>query len=70
MPNIGYGSCKETKYMLPCKFYQVRVFNVNELDPLIMQNRKYAVQIASRVSKKTRKMIEERAQQMQLKLLN
>ncbi|XP_063717023.1 large ribosomal subunit protein eL32-like [Symsagittifera roscoffensis] len=70
MPNIGYGSNKRTRYMMPNKFYKVRVFNAKELEPLMMQNQKYAVQIAARCSKKTRKAIEERAQQMQVKLLN
>ena len=56
--------------MMPNKFYKVRVFNAKELEPLMMQNQKYAVQIAARCSKKTRKAIEERAQQMQVKLLN
>ncbi len=70
MPKAGYGSDKRTKFMLPCKFFKVRVFNVKELEPLMMHNHKYAVQIAKRCSKKTRTAIEERAQQLQLKLLN
>merc|ERR1712117_382155 len=51
MPNIGYRTCKKTRYMLPCKFYKVRVFNVKELEPLMMQNHKYAIEIAKSIFK-------------------
>lgn len=42
MPNIGYGSNKKTKYMLPSGFKKFLVHNVKELEVLMMSN-KYVV---------------------------
>merc|ERR1712168_865298 len=39
MPNIGYGSTKKTKHMLPDGFKKFLVHNVSELEILMMQNR-------------------------------
>ena len=70
MPKIGYGSDKKTRHRLPSGFYKFVVNNVKELDMLLMQNRKYAAEIASRVSAKGRKAILERASQLNIKVLN
>merc|ERR1712236_191860 len=37
MPNIGYGSAKETRHMLPTGFRKVLIHNVKELEVLMMQ---------------------------------
>lgn len=39
MPNIGYGSNKKTKHMLPSGFRKFLVHNVKELEVLMMSNR-------------------------------
>merc|ERR1712203_829901 len=39
MPNIGFGSAKTTKHMLPIGFRKVLVHNVKELEVLMMQNK-------------------------------
>lgn len=39
MPNIGYGSNKKTKYMLPTGFKKFLVHNVKELEILMMSNK-------------------------------
>lgn len=39
MPNIGYGSNKKTKYMLPSGFKKFLVHNVKELEVLMMSNK-------------------------------
>lgn len=39
MPNIGYGSNKKTKYMLPTGFKKFLVHNVKELEVLMMSNK-------------------------------
>eukprot|EP00920_Eleutheroschizon_duboscqi_P025025 GHVT01061886.1.p1 GENE.GHVT01061886.1~~GHVT01061886.1.p1 ORF type:complete len:135 (-),score=17.46 GHVT01061886.1:567-971(-) len=70
MPNIGYGSNKKTRHMLPCGFFKFVVRNVDDIEMLLMQNGKYAAQIAHGVSSRKRKDIIERAAQLDVKVLN
>jgi len=39
MPNIGYGSSKKTKHLLPNGFLKFIVHNVSDLNMLLMHNR-------------------------------
>merc|ERR1711981_555367 len=49
MPNIGYGSNKKTRHMLPSGFKKFLVNNVADLELLMMYNRSYAAEVAHSV---------------------
>lgn len=57
---IGYGSNKKTRHLLPNGFKKFLVYNVRELELLLMHNKSYAAEIAHSVSSRNRIVILER----------
>eukprot|EP00008_Paramoeba_atlantica_P003446 CAMPEP_0201481492 /NCGR_PEP_ID=MMETSP0151_2-20130828/5773_1 /ASSEMBLY_ACC=CAM_ASM_000257 /TAXON_ID=200890 /ORGANISM="Paramoeba atlantica, Strain 621/1 / CCAP 1560/9" /LENGTH=81 /DNA_ID=CAMNT_0047863731 /DNA_START=207 /DNA_END=452 /DNA_ORIENTATION=+ len=70
MPKIGYGSNKKTRNMLPNGFLKFRVFNVEDLNLLMMHNKKYAAEIAAKVSSTKRRAIIQRAAELNVSVVN
>ncbi|CAE7901366.1 RPL32 [Symbiodinium sp. KB8] len=68
--NIGYGTDARVKHVLPNGFKKFRVFNAADVDLLLMHNRKYAVEIATKVSAQNREAILERAAQLCVRVIN
>ena len=55
MANIGYGTDKRTKYVLPNGFKPFLVRCKADLEVLLMHNREYCAIFASKLASKTRK---------------
>ena len=70
MVRIGYGTNAKHRHLMPNGFLKFRVFNVGDLNMLLMHNRKYAAEIAGSVSAKKRKMIIQRARELDVKVIN
>merc|ERR1712146_696010 len=70
LPNIGYGSNKKTRLLLPSGFKKFVVHNVSELELLMMHNGEYAAEVAHDVSLKTRTAINARADELDIKVVN
>jgi len=70
MPNIGYGSAKATRHMLPSGFRKVTINNVAELEMLMMTNRFNAAEVAHSVSARKRIAIIKRAKELDVKIIN
>eukprot|EP00386_Alphamonas_edax_P003179 GDKI01009755.1.p2 GENE.GDKI01009755.1~~GDKI01009755.1.p2 ORF type:complete len:141 (-),score=41.07 GDKI01009755.1:164-565(-) len=70
MPKIGYGSNKATRDMIPSGFLKFRVTGAADIEMLLMHNRKYAAELASNLSARKRREIIERADQLNVKVIN
>lgn len=57
---IGYGSNKKTRHLLPNGLKKFLVYNIRELELLLMHNKSYAAEIAHNVSSRNRIVILER----------
>lgn len=69
-PNIGYGSNKKTRFLMPSGHKAYLVKNLKDLDVLLMHTKTYAAEIAHNVSAKNRVEIVEKAKKMGVKVTN
>ena len=67
-PRIGYGSAKATKHVCPDGFRKFLIRNPNELNMLIMQNKRYSCEISASVGSQKRKEIVQRARELDIKV--
>ncbi|KDQ12848.1 hypothetical protein BOTBODRAFT_33996 [Botryobasidium botryosum FD-172 SS1] len=70
MPKIGYGSDKRTRHLLPNGLKKFLVYNVKEVDILLMHNKSFTAEIAHGVSSRNRITILERAKALGVKVTN
>lgn len=68
LPNPGFSSPKAVRGLHPSGYEEVLVFNVKDLESVNPEFQ--AVKIASRVGLKKRLMIEEKAKELGVKILN
>mmetsp|Transcript_36210 Transcript_36210/g.35149 ORF Transcript_36210/g.35149 Transcript_36210/m.35149 type:complete len:134 (-) Transcript_36210:117-518(-) len=70
LPSIGYGTNKKTRHMGPDGFLKFLVRSPQDLEILLMHNRKYSAEIAHNLSVQKRKVILARAEQLNIKVTN
>ena len=68
MPSVGYGAPKELRGLHPSGFREVLIQNLNDLEKI--DREKEAGRISHRIGKKKRKLILERAKELNIKILN
>ncbi|KAI9469485.1 60S ribosomal protein L32 [Coemansia sp. RSA 989] len=69
-PKIGFGSNKNTRFLLPNGFRKFTVHNLAELESLVMLNRTYAAEIAHNIGAKKRIELVKRASELNVNVIN
>lgn len=70
MPNIGYGSNKKTKYLLPNGLRTFVVSSKSELSALLMHSEKFSATIASKVGARKKLDLLAHANRLGIKVAN
>lgn len=69
-PNPGYGSDRETRFMLPDGFKPVLVRTMKDLEALTSLNKTHCAVMAKQTSARLRREMEEKAQEIGVKIQN
>ncbi|CUM65189.1 uncharacterized protein PRCAT00002817001 [Priceomyces carsonii] len=69
-PNIGYGSNKKTRHLIPSGHKVFLVKNLKDLDVLLMHTKTYAAEIAHNISARNRVAIVGKAKKLGVKVTN
>ena len=68
LPNPGYSSPREVKFLHPCGLAEVLISNVNDL--VKIDNKTHCARIAAKVGNKKRIEIQKKAEELKIKILN
>ena len=69
-PSAGFGSDKETRFMLPNGFIPVIVRSLKDLDMLLTKNTTHGAMISAQVGAKLQQEIIKKAQELNIEVLN
>lgn len=70
MPNIGFGSNQQNRNASKNGLLKIRIFNLKDLDMLIMSNRRFEAEIGKTVGIQKRKSILKKALRLDIKITN
>ena len=70
MPKIGMGSAKLTRHYLPSGFKKLLIRTPSDIELLLMNNTRYTAELARGLSVKKRKVIIERAKELNVRITN
>ena len=70
MPNIGFGSNSKTRNRNLNGLFKIKIFNVRDLNMLVMSNRKFEAEIGKGVGIKKKGLILKKALNLDIKITN
>ena len=70
MPNIGFGSNSKTRNRNLNGLFKIQIFNVRDLNMLVMSNRKFEAEIGKGVGIKKKGLILKKALNLDIKISN
>jgi len=68
MPNVGYGAPRKLRGLHPSGLKEVMIYNLKDIEKI--DKEKEAGRLSSSIGKKKKKIILDRAKQLQIRILN